>query len=67
MPGPAGLDARFVITRPTLISFFLNYTDDTIQADGGNEALSDFVFYLPRAEDKLRAAGVEVPAVFKVK
>jgi hypothetical protein len=30
---------RFVITGPTLISFFLNYTDDEIKADGGNEAL----------------------------
>ncbi len=33
----------------------------------GNEALADFVFYLPYAEDKLRAAGVEVHSVFKVK
>ena len=58
---------RFVITKPTLISFFLDYTDKEIAADGGNESLSDFVYYLPQAEDKLRAAGVQVYSVFKVK
>jgi hypothetical protein len=58
---------RFVITGPTLISFFLDYTDDEILADGGNEALSDFDFYLPAAEDQLKEAGVQVHAVFKVK
>ena len=45
---------RFVISAPTLISFFPDYTDNDILADGGNEALNDFVFYLPAAEDKLR-------------
>jgi len=58
---------RFVITGPTLISFFLNYTDDEILAEGGDEALNDFVFYLPAAEDQLRRAGVQVHAVFKLK
>ena len=57
---------KFVITKPTLISFFLDYTDKQIDADG-NEALADFVFYLPYAENKLRAAGVQVCSVFKVK
>jgi hypothetical protein len=60
-------ETRFVITGPTLISFFLGYTDEEILADGGNEALNDFVFYLPAAEDTLRAAGVQVHAVFKAK
>src|SRR5579884_171191 len=57
---------KFRITKPTLISFFLNFTDKQVEKEG-NEALADFVFYLPYAEDKLRAAGVEVHAVFKVK
>jgi len=57
---------KFVISRPMLISFFLDYTDKQIDADG-SEALADFVFYLPYAEDKLRGAGIEVHAVFKVK
>jgi len=60
-------ETRFVIAGPTLISFFLGYTDEEILADGGNEALNDFVFYLPAAEDTLRAAGVQTHAVFKVK
>ena len=64
---PAEQQTRFVITGPTLISFFLNYTDDGILADGGNEALYDFGHYLPAAEDKLREAGVQVHAVLKVK
>jgi hypothetical protein len=56
---------KFVITGPTLISFFLNYTDEETKAEG-NEALGDFLFYLPAAEDKLKEAGVQVHAVFKV-
>lgn len=56
---------RFVITGPTLISFFLNYTDEETRSEG-NEALNDFLFYLPAAEDKLKEAGVQVHAVFKV-
>jgi hypothetical protein len=65
----AGQQTRFIITKPTLISFFLDYTDEQVEAAKGgiNEALSDFVFYLPPAEDKLTDAGVEVHAVFKVK
>jgi hypothetical protein len=52
-----------------LISFFLDYTDAQVEAgeEGINEALSDFLFYLPAVEDKLTRAGVEVHAVFKVK
>jgi hypothetical protein len=57
---------KFVITKPTLISFFLEYTDKQVEEEG-SEALADFVFYLPYAEDKLRGAGVEVHAVFKVR
>jgi hypothetical protein len=57
---------KFVITQPTLISFFLDYTDKQVKEEG-DEALADFVFYLPYAEEKLRGAGVEVHAVFKVK
>jgi hypothetical protein len=56
---------RFVITGPTLISFFLNYTDEETKTEG-NEALNDFLFYLPAAEDKLKEAGVHVNTVFKV-
>jgi hypothetical protein len=57
---------RFVITGPTLISFFLDYTDDEILAEGG-ESLYDFKSYLPAAENTLRWAGVQVHAVFRVK
>ncbi len=64
--GPAKQQTRFVITGPTLISFFLDYTDKEVLADG-DEALNDFVFYLPYAEEKLLKAGVQVHAVFKVK
>jgi hypothetical protein len=60
-------ETRFVITGPTLISFFLGYADEEILADGGNEALNDFVYYLPAAEDTLKAAGVHVHSVFKAK
>jgi hypothetical protein len=56
---------RFVITGPTLISFFLNYTDEETKADG-NEALNDFLFYLSAAKDELKKAGVRVNTVFKV-
>jgi hypothetical protein len=57
---------RFFITKPTLISFFLDYTDEQVEKEG-NEALTDFLFYLPYAEKILREAGVEVHAVVKVK
>ncbi len=57
---------KFIITKPTLISFFLDFTDKQVEEEG-NEALADFVFYLPYAEDKLRAVGVQVYSVFKVK
>jgi hypothetical protein len=67
MATAAEQQTRFVIIGPTLISFFPDYTDDEILADGGNEALSDFDFYLPAAEETLKRAGVQVHAVFKVK
>jgi len=57
---------RFVITRPTLISFVLDFTDKQTETEG-NEALADFEFYLPGAEDALQKAGVEVHQVFHVK
>jgi hypothetical protein len=62
----ADQQTRFVITRPTLISFFLDFTDEQTEAEG-NEALADFEFYLPGAEDAVQKAGVEVHDVFHVK
>jgi hypothetical protein len=56
---------RFVVTRPTLISFFLDSTDKKVRRDG-NEALAGFQFYLPDAEHTLEQAGVEVHQVFHV-
>ena len=51
--GPAKQETRFVITGPTVISFFLNYTDKEVS--GGDEAFNDFVYYLPTIENQLRA------------
>ncbi len=55
-----------MISKPTLTSFFLDFTGRQVEEEG-SEALSDFVFYLPDAEDKLRATGVQVYAGFQSK
>jgi hypothetical protein len=61
----AGEEPVFLISRPTVIAFFPPVTEKELAKDPDtNEALADFQFYLVKAREPLKRAGIDLFAAY---